>query len=217
MCWMEEEELPSRHFASCSPSNCSNKTQFQKKINNSMKRLARMPGWKAISASATSQRLLIAAISPSSSSSSSSRSRAISRHARQQSSSNRRSTYATALSVASIHPVSFPKRFQSSSSSRKSNSDHQQDPQQDRDTSSSSRKASWGARMRESWRKTPVRWTPLPIAGGIALLVAINLWKQSGLSSAIHSPDFRDGTYDSAKDNAATVQGPWQVCREPVT
>lgn len=65
--------------------------------------------------------------------------------------------------------------------------------------------------MRDSWRRTPVRWTPLPIAGGIALLVAINLWKQSGMSSSIHGPDFRDGTYDHAEDNMPTVKGPWQV------
>lgn len=80
-------------------------------------------------------------------------------------------------------------------------------------SSNDHKRPSWTSRMRESWRKTPVRWTPLPIAGGIALLVAINIWKQSGFSSSSlpGPPDFRDGTYDSAKDNMPTVQGPWQV------
>ena len=65
--------------------------------------------------------------------------------------------------------------------------------------------------MRKSWRETPVRWKPLPIAGGIALLVVLNIWKQSPNTGHHHSPDFRDGTYDSTEDNMPSVRGPWQV------
>lgn len=65
--------------------------------------------------------------------------------------------------------------------------------------------------MRKSWRETPVRWKPLPIAGGIAFLVVLNLWKQSPNRDHHHSPDFRDGTYDSTSDNMPSVRGPWQV------
>jgi hypothetical protein len=65
------------------------------------------------------------------------------------------------------------------------------------------------ARMRQSWKETPIKWSPLPIAGGVALLVVLNLWKQHPIS-----PDLRDGTYDSTKDNMPTVKGPWQASNQ---
>ena len=65
--------------------------------------------------------------------------------------------------------------------------------------------------MRHSWNSTPIRWRPLPIAGGIAVLAGLTLWKQSRQQSTHSHPDFRDGTYDSTQDNMPSVKGPWQV------
>lgn len=69
------------------------------------------------------------------------------------------------------------------------------------------------ARMRKSWQDTPVRWKPLPIAGGVVLLVVLSIWKQTKSPSDGYrnNPDFRDGTYDSTADNMPSVKGPWQV------
>lgn len=65
--------------------------------------------------------------------------------------------------------------------------------------------------MRHSWNSTPIRWRRLPIAGGIAVLAGLTLWKQSRQQSTHSHPDFRDGTYDSTQDNMPSVKGPWQV------
>lgn len=62
------------------------------------------------------------------------------------------------------------------------------------------------ARLRTRLRATPTKWTPLPIAGGVALLVALNFYKKSDLPEHL-----RDGTYDSTEDNDPKVRGPWQV------
>lgn len=59
------------------------------------------------------------------------------------------------------------------------------------------------ARLRKRWSSTPVKWSPIPLSLGAAVLVALSFYKQQQATSS------SDGR--AVPENQIKVQGPWQV------
>jgi len=78
-------------------------------------------------------------------------------------------------------------------------------------SSSSSSSAWWGtwltlpplaatARLRNRWKSTPTKWSPIPVSLGAAVLVVLTLYKQAS-----------DKGKEPLPDGSVKMQGPWQV------
>ncbi|GAA6006269.1 hypothetical protein JCM11491_002090 [Sporobolomyces phaffii] len=66
--------------------------------------------------------------------------------------------------------------------------------------SSSGEKASFTSRLRQRWQETPVKWAPIPVSLGAAVLVVLTFYKQASEKGKEPLPE-----------GAVKVEGPWQV------
>ncbi|GAA5944271.1 phosphatidylserine decarboxylase 1 [Sporobolomyces koalae] len=61
-------------------------------------------------------------------------------------------------------------------------------------------KASFTSRLRQRWQETPVKWSPIPVSLGAAVLVVLTFYKQASEKGKEPYPE-----------GSVKVQGPWQV------
>ncbi|GAA5996380.1 hypothetical protein JCM5350_005119 [Sporobolomyces pararoseus] len=61
-------------------------------------------------------------------------------------------------------------------------------------------KASFTSRLRQRWQETPVKWAPIPVSLGAAVLVVLTFYKQASEKGKEPYPE-----------GSVKVEGPWQV------
>lgn len=68
----------------------------------------------------------------------------------------------------------------------------------------SSSQSSFAGRLRQRWSSTPVKWSPIPLSLGAAVLVAVSFYKQQ-------RGEGDNNGRQPVPENQVKVQGPWQV------
>lgn len=64
-------------------------------------------------------------------------------------------------------------------------------------------------RLKNSWQETPVKWFPIPVSLGIAVLVVLNFYK--GRSWEQDSIDSKGKSTAVVPEDEIKIKGPWQV------